>query len=248
LGISGSKIFAGTFGGGIFLSTNNGANWTAVDSGIPYIYEYTAVLCLGVSGSNIFAGTGDGVFLSTNNGTSWSIANTGLTGFATCFAVNASDIFEGNGDGGVFASTDNGRSWSRADTGLTTIRVICLAIYGSNIFAGSYDGGVWKRPLSEMVFVKQHINNLPAEFKLEQNYPNPFNPATTISFSLPARLFVTLNIFDLLGKEVAKIASEEMSAGTYKRQWNAANMASGIYFYRLQGGPFTETKKLLLLK
>ena len=88
----------------------------------------------------------------------------------------------------------------------------------------------------------------PIAFALNQNYPNPFNPTTTISFSLPSKSFVSLKVFDSVGREVATIISEEMPAGNYSRQWNAANMASGMYFYRLQAGSFTETKKLLLLK
>ena len=85
-------------------------------------------------------------------------------------------------------------------------------------------------------------------FHLDQNYPNPFNPSTTISFTLPSRSFVSLKVFDLIGREVATIVSEEMQAGNHSRQWNAANMPSGIYFYRLQAGLFAETKKLILLK
>jgi hypothetical protein len=92
------------------------------------------------------------------------------------------------------------------------------------------------------------INNIPAEYGLFQNYPNPFNPATTISFSLPTGSFVSLKVFDLIGREVAIIVSQELFAGTYTRQWNATNMSSGIYFYRLQAGSFTETKKLILMK
>ena len=91
-------------------------------------------------------------------------------------------------------------------------------------------------------------NSGPNNFALSQNYPNPFNPSTTISFALPSRSFVSLKIFDPLGREVAVIVSEEMTAGSYTRQWNAANMASGVYFYRLQAGTYSETKKLLLLK
>jgi hypothetical protein len=90
--------------------------------------------------------------------------------------------------------------------------------------------------------------NLPTKFSLKQNYPNPFNPTTTISFSLPSKSFVSLKVFDLIGREVATIVSEEMSAGNYTKQWNAAALTSGIYFYRLQSGTFTETKKLVLLK
>jgi hypothetical protein len=88
----------------------------------------------------------------------------------------------------------------------------------------------------------------PHDFVVYQNYPNPFNPSTNILFSLPHKSFVSLKVFDLLGREVATIVSEEMSAGTYSRQWNAGNMPTGIYFYRLQAGSFVETKKLVLLR
>jgi hypothetical protein len=85
-------------------------------------------------------------------------------------------------------------------------------------------------------------------FNLRQNYPNPFNPTTTISFSLPSKSFVALKVFDVLGREVVTIISEELLAGSYTRHWNASNIASGIYYYRLQAGSFIETKKLVLLR
>ncbi|MEW6655066.1 MAG: T9SS type A sorting domain-containing protein, partial [Bacteroidota bacterium] len=88
----------------------------------------------------------------------------------------------------------------------------------------------------------------PTHFNLEQNYPNPFNPATTISFSLPSKTFVSLKVFDALGREVSILVSEELPAGTYSSQWNASGLPSGVYFYRLQAGSFVDTKKLILLK
>ena len=101
---------------------------------------------------------------------------------------------------------------------------------------------------SNPTFVVKSNLSLPTSFMLAQNYPNPFNPSTIISFTLPSRSFVTLKIFDLLGREVATIVSEELSVGSHSQQWNAANMSSGIYFYRLQAGESIETKKLILLK
>jgi endoglucanase len=88
----------------------------------------------------------------------------------------------------------------------------------------------------------------PETFSLMQNYPNPFNPSTTISFSLPSKSIVSLKVYDLTGKETAIVVSQELSAGTYSRQWNAANMSSGIYFYQLHAGTYTETKKLILIR
>ena len=77
---------------------------------------------------------------------------------------------------------------------------------------------------------------------------NPFNPATTFSFDLPMKSFVSLDVIDLLGREVALILSEELLAGTYSQQWDAANLPSGVYFYRLQAGSFSQTRRLLLLR
>jgi len=96
--------------------------------------------------------------------------------------------------------------------------------------------------------VKRSSNDLPAHFNLDQNYPNRLIQWTTISFSLPSKSFVSLKVYDSLGREVITILSEELPAGTYSKQWNAADLPSGIYFYRLQAGSFTETKKLVLLK
>jgi DNA-binding beta-propeller fold protein YncE len=89
---------------------------------------------------------------------------------------------------------------------------------------------------------------VPLVFSLNQNYPNPFNPTTTITFSVGAYSHTSLRVYDVLGREVATIVSEDLPVGTYARQWNASNLPSGVYFYRLQAGSFTETKKLVLLK
>ncbi|MGE5458215.1 MAG: T9SS type A sorting domain-containing protein [Methanococcaceae archaeon] len=86
------------------------------------------------------------------------------------------------------------------------------------------------------------------EFSLKQNYPNPFNPATTISYSIPERSQVELKIFDMLGREVSVLVNKEQNAGEYKVQFDASNLPSGIYIYRLQSGSFSQTKKLILLK
>jgi hypothetical protein len=127
--------------------------------------------------------------------------------------------------------------------------IMSLAVSGTNLFAGTEGSGIWSRPLSEMITsVEQTPSMLPSCFTLEQNYPNPFNPSTTISFSLPTQFFVSLKVFDLIGREIITIVSEELSAGTYTRQWNATGIPSGVYFYHLQAGSFSETKKLILLR
>lgn len=86
------------------------------------------------------------------------------------------------------------------------------------------------------------------KFKLAQNYPNPFNPSTTIKYSIPSSEFVTLKVYDILGNEVSTLVNEEKPAGNYEVNFNALNLPSGAYFYRLQTGSLVETKKMILLK
>jgi Domain of unknown function (DUF6851)/Secretion system C-terminal sorting domain len=89
---------------------------------------------------------------------------------------------------------------------------------------------------------------IPAMWQLEQNYPNPFNGTTSISFGVPLPSFVSLKVFDVAGKEVTTILSENMPAGRYIRQWNAREVASGVYFYRLQTSGYDQTRKLMLIR
>lgn len=94
----------------------------------------------------------------------------------------------------------------------------------------------------------QETKGLPFKYHLHQNYPNPFNPETRIQFELPQESAVQLVVFDLLGREVATLVNEFMKAGRYDVTFAATNLASGVYFYRLQAGTFNDVKRLLLLK
>ncbi len=89
---------------------------------------------------------------------------------------------------------------------------------------------------------------LPKQFALEQNYPNPFNPSTMISYQLPASSNVSLKVFDMLGKEVATLVNGRQEAGAYTMNFNANQLSSGVYFYRLQAGNFVQTRKMMLVK
>jgi hypothetical protein len=89
---------------------------------------------------------------------------------------------------------------------------------------------------------------IPVEYALEQNYPNPFNPSTTINYGISERSFVELRIYDILGREVELILNEEQDAGYYNIEFNANNLASGVYFYKLTAGEFIETEKMILMK
>ncbi|MDZ7623912.1 MAG: T9SS type A sorting domain-containing protein [Ignavibacteriaceae bacterium] len=98
---------------------------------------------------------------------------------------------------------------------------------------------------------------LPKLYTICQNYPNPFNPITKIKYSIPQSPLlggdgrgglVTLKVYDILGREIATLVNEEKPAGEYEVEFNAANLPSGIYFYQLKAGQFTDTKKMVLIR
>ena len=89
---------------------------------------------------------------------------------------------------------------------------------------------------------------IPTTYNLEQNYPNPFNPSTTIKFSLPEPTNVSLSIYNTLGQKVAELVNANLDAGRYSFQWDAGNIASGIYIYELRTDKFISVKKMILMK
>ncbi len=258
--VYGKDLFAGT-GGGLFLSTDDGASWAESDSGLPFS---SFVSSLAACGTNLFAGImlpvfppANVVYSSSNSGRNWARADSGFLGSFTVstFAVYGTNLFAGVADhfhppgGGVYVSSNNGTSWTAVNTGLPPKEaVLSLTVSGTSLFAGTYDG-VWRRPLSEMVTgIGISSTEVPGKFKLEQNYPNPFNPGTTIRFELPVASHVSLSVFDILGREVSVLVNERMEAGVHGVRFEAHDLASGVYLYRLQAGSFVNTKKSVILK
>jgi len=97
-------------------------------------------------------------------------------------------------------------------------------------------------------FVAEKPAGVVSTFSLAQNYPNPFNPSTNISYTVPSHQFVSLQVYDVLGRKVATLVNETKDAGTYSVRFDASSLPSGVYLYRLQAGSYSETKKLLLMK
>jgi hypothetical protein len=108
----------------------------------------------------------------------------------------------------------------------------------------SYEGGCLLFPVS----VGPDEGNLPRSFFVEQNYPNPFNPSTTIRFGLPAGSPVSVKVFNLLGQEVATLFEGRQSAGVHTVRFDASNLGSGIYLYRVKAGSAVETKRMIVVK
>jgi hypothetical protein len=120
-----------------------------------------------------------------------------------------------------------------------------------NLIAGRYTYRIKQIDQDGSAHYSNMINidvNVPAEFALEQNYPNPFNPSTRIKYSIGSKQFVSLKVYDVLGNEIATLVNEEKPSGDYELQFLAVNLPSGIYFYKLEAGNFTKTKKMILMK
>ncbi len=99
-----------------------------------------------------------------------------------------------------------------------------------------------------LIGIHQISTEVPAKFDLQQNYPNPFNPATNIKFSIPSGSFVTLKIYDQTGKEITALVNQELAAGIYNVDFDAGDLSSGLYFYKITAGDFSQTKKMVLVK
>jgi hypothetical protein len=241
----GSNLFAGT-DVGVFLTTNDGHRWIEVDSGINNL----SITSLASNDEIVVAGTnGGGLYISTNDGTSWDSINNELSGKTVLsFAIKERNIFVSTLERGVLLSTNDGQSWNTVNDGLTD-NVKYLAIYGTDLYAGTNCKGVWRRPLTEMITkVEDSKPVLPGNFVLDQNYPNPFNSMTIISYQLPFHSKVTLKVFDLLGREVFVLVNSIEEPGYKSVSLNGNDLASGLYYYRLQVDNYVATKKLLLIK
>jgi photosystem II stability/assembly factor-like uncharacterized protein len=244
---TGTNLYVGT-SAGIYLSMDKGDSWTAFVKDPNLDVAKLEIYSLAISGTALFASSPKGIYVTTDNGVHWSL-NASLNSFR--LFANDTLIVAATGSAVRF-SWDCGTTW-KGQTISTIESINDLNIRGPYLYAGLSNGGniggVWRRPLSEMVTsVHTQPTDGLGDFTLMQNYPNPFNPSTTISFTLPSRSFVTLKIFDVMGREVATIVSEEMQAGSYSRSWNASTIPSGAYFYRLHAGAYTKTKRFVLLK
>jgi photosystem II stability/assembly factor-like uncharacterized protein len=242
-----SHLFVGT-NYGVFLSTNNGDSWSESDFGLP---ANPVVTALSADAGNLFATVdGHGIFLSTNYGTTWTAIDIDSTGaHVNALAVSNTNLFAGTDNGVFLGSTDIMTGWSKVNDGLIDHGVLSLNLTTKSLFAGTVGGGVWKRPLSEMVTgIETKSNGTPGKFALEQNYPNPFNPSTIIAYQLPTNSFTSIKVYDILGREVKTLVNEHIYAGRHTITFNAPDLPSGVYFYRVEAGTYHDTKKLLLLK
>jgi hypothetical protein len=159
-------------------------------------------------------------------------------------------------------SNNNGVTWSKKELQLTNnpsaSSAPSIAVSGSSlhiIFRDDRDGNYeiyYKRyidpPKGNHAGITNINPDIPNKYSLSQNYPNPFNPTTNVQFSIVNVQYVTLKVLDVLGREVATLVNELLQPGTYKVQFNGSNLSSGVYYYKLQAGEFTDVKRMMLIK
>lgn len=160
----------------------------------------------------------------------------------------------------IYGDWANGKIWALTYTGtvpattqlLVTMTGSGMSSFGMDKNKNIYVCNVSNNKIFRLRDLSVSISNVPGvvpgEFMLKQNYPNPFNPSTVIGFNLPEGGHTRLKVFDASGKEVITLADKVLGAGSYEVTWNASAFAAGIYFYRLETGKYSETKRLVLVK
>ncbi|MEO8512561.1 MAG: T9SS type A sorting domain-containing protein [Ignavibacteria bacterium] len=168
-----------------------------------------------------------------------------------CSDTNNITFFGSSRQARVFSVLGFEGGWTRTYLkGIGLIRTNCYAV-GCNGFTellGCVLNGIVYGDTGFVVGLNQISSEIPSEFSLSQNYPNPFNPTTHIGFRIKEFGLVKLTIYDALGKEVAILVNIELQPGSYEADWDASAYPSSVYYYKLESGSFTETKKMVLIK
>jgi len=209
----------------IFHTTNGGATWTRLTN----------------SGANGSSSLNALFFLNGNIG--W-IGGQVASGSVPAFVLHTTN-------GGVSWSMQGGASWAAPNKSPVQANILGLFFVDANTgWMTTHWGDLAKTTTGgEITAVSEnHSVGLPNQFTLKQNYPNPFNPSTTIRFELQKEAIVSLRIFNTLGQLVTTLVDEPKRAGAYQVQWNASNVPSGTYFYRLKAAGCVEIRKMIVLK
>jgi photosystem II stability/assembly factor-like uncharacterized protein len=263
-------IYAGTDDSHVWVTTDYGSNWTDISLHPELPDRWVTRVVVDPDDANIIYVTYSGlkwrdpqphVFKSTNMGVNWINISSNLPDApVNAFAVdnNNPDWLYIGSDVGAFVSFNAGQSWSILGEGLPVVSVYDMKIHPTDNYLaiGTHGRSMYKLDLNQLTVDVSEDNLFVSSFKLLQNYPNPFNPTTKIKYLIPSNvilsgaknLFVTLKVYNILGKEIATLVNEEKTAGNYEVEFDAANLSSGIYFYKLEAGTFSDTKKMVLLR
>jgi photosystem II stability/assembly factor-like uncharacterized protein len=235
------------------LKTNNaGLNWYQVLGAGKIFWKSISFV------NNMTGWVTDGSSLrqTTNGGQSWNFLNGGSNRFINF--VNPSTGWSSGIIQSAYISRtiDGGSSWQQQTvlfnnmyfTKLHFINQSTGWAVGYSYVNPVYSSIILRTTNGGFTAVEQISSNIPQAFTLSQNYPNPFNPSTNFQFSIPKPGLVNITIYDALGRKVETLVNQELKPGTYKVDWSASAYPSGVYFYRLSAGDYTETKKMVLIK
>lgn len=247
------KIYIGTSNGRIHVTTNGGINWST-QTGFPYVSDFWVDrgdddVCYATFGG---ASVDKHVYKTTNSGQNWFSISTNLPniGHNSIVIRHAAPrmIFVGT-DLGVFSSTNDGASWVSFNTGFPNVEVYDMKYKEgpAKLLAATHGRGCFMFDLSSISSVGSNTE-IADGFSLSQNFPNPFNPSTVISYSVGNRGPVSLTVFNTLGKEVATLVDKVQGEGSYSVKFDASELSAGVYYYRLNAGGNSISKKMLLLK
>lgn len=236
--------------GKITKSTNYGDSWISSFDGLP---SNLGCYCIAVDPFNpqsLLTSNDNGIYRSVDNGQNWTqIFNTAcrkivfhpnIQGIAAAITFSPYKIL---------FSANSGLNWSDSTSSFPGPNMVDLLFskYDNNLYVASTTSGIYKK-LFVITGLKKEKNSSPAEYKLYQNYPNPFNPITKIKFNIKVHGFTTLKIFDILGKEIATLVNEKLRPSEYEVTFDGSNITSGVYFYKIKAGNYSETRKMLLIK
>ncbi|HEX7358168.1 MAG TPA: T9SS type A sorting domain-containing protein, partial [Ignavibacteriaceae bacterium] len=253
-------IYLGTDDAHVWVSSNNGTNWTDISNGLPE--RWVSRVVVDPANENIVYVAFNGlrwrdpqphVFRSSNMGADWVDISSNLPDApVNAFAVDniySNRLYLGN-DVGMYVSFDTGQSWQVLGEGLPVLPVGDIKIHPTENFlvAGTYGRSMYKIDLNLVTNADDSLPQLINGFTLNQNYPNPFNPATTISWQSSVAGNQTLKVYDITGKEIATLVDEYKPAGNHEINFDASSLSSGVYLYKLIAGKYSETKKMLLIK
>ncbi|MCH8942235.1 MAG: T9SS type A sorting domain-containing protein [Bacteroidetes bacterium] len=226
-----------------YVSITN-AQWVSLTSG-------TTNNLFGVHFNNIGRGIAVGangtILRTTDGGTTWVSQTSGTTKFLLGVSFTDANFGTVVGSGRIRLKTvDGGTTWVPQFHVLNILYGVSFTDADNGTAVGS--GGIILRTSSVVTAIDDNQIKQPNSFILMQNYPNPFNPSTTIQYVIISRQFVSLKVYDILGREVATLVNEEKPIGSYRINFNGSKLTSGVYFYRLRAGSFTQTKKFVLLR
>jgi hypothetical protein len=245
-------------GATLFRSTDNAVTWDSLYSPLSnsgYVERNADVVAQGDTillalNPRPFDTTATkGIMRSSNGGLSWiHVYSSGRVGGIAFSQLYSTGIFAATEEG-ILRSDDFGITWTVYNNALPTMRLTDLLVdpYSDTLYVSTETHGVLK-VWDFITDVTDSRDFIPHEFVLAQNYPNPFNPSTTIRFRIGDLGFVSLKIFDLLGREVTTLVNEVRVPGEYTVLWDASGFASGVYLYKLISGKYNGVGKMLVIR